>query len=105
RLVRFAVAQQVPGMLEVDDVREVAAGVARAQRLERRAGSLEASLLEQAAGGEVLVDVGEARVARLCEVAEGVRDVRVAVRVALEVVRQPGVRGRGGAQRPRSDER
>src|SRR5215831_10023827 len=61
----------VPGVLEVDDVGEVAVRILAAQLLEGVACGVELVLFEQAARGEVLIDVAELRIAGLSERAEG----------------------------------
>src|SRR5262245_12596533 len=93
RLGGLAVPQEVPRLLEVDDVREVAVGIAAAELLEGVLRGGEAVLLEEAPRGEVLVDVAEPRLPLVGEPPEILRHVLVAARVALELVRELRVAG------------
>src|SRR5262249_47575004 len=61
RVGSLPVTKIVPGVLEVDDVGEVAVRILAAQLLEGVAGGVELVLFEQTARGEVLVDAAELR--------------------------------------------
>src|SRR5205823_7491617 len=93
RLRGAAVAQNVPRVLEVDDVGEVAVGVVATQALEGLAGGRETVVLEEAPRGEVLVDVAEPLAAVLRQTREVLRRVRGALRITIELVRERRIRG------------